>query len=472
MAAKDLRAPDGLGLPRWGSWPWRRGVVLAAGDVLALAVAWRGGLWLNQQFFSPIPPPLVWWVWFGLPSIFWVMLAVTVALFAYHGLYGTFAQAKNYVQAGWLVTVPYLVVLILVYVYDPKLDLPRSLFFSAWFGSIATVIAMRLGLGTVLRPYEQIYAYPRIFLIAPEERLNPLAAVLQRRSHCVVVGTAIAATAHSATTQQAILESGATLVLMEGMPGATLTSTVYWQLRRAGIGLRLLPSSREMLFRRGVPEVVAGLPTLRLDARPLARWEYPVKRLMDYCGAGLGVLLLLPLGLAIALAIRLDSPGPIFFRQPRIGLHGKPFRVWKFRTMVANAPQMQADLEAQNQGSDGVLFKLKADPRITPVGQFLRRTSLDELPQLLNVLQGQMSLVGPRPLPLRDVAHFEEWHHIRHQVLPGITGLWQISGRSDIDSFDDAARLDLYYIDNWSLNLDLDILLETCRIVFLGKGAY
>jgi lipopolysaccharide/colanic/teichoic acid biosynthesis glycosyltransferase len=146
--------------------------------------------------------------------------------------------------------------------------------------------------------------------------------------------------------------------------------------------------------------------------------------------------------------------------------------VWKFRTMFADAPQRQAELEAQNQTTDGVLFKVKQDPRITRVGALLRKTSLDELPQLFNVLFGQMSLVGPRPLPIRDVAKFDAWHHIRHQVLPGMTGLWQVSGRSDIDTFDDVARLDLHYIDNWSLNLDLEILAETVGVLFGSKGAY
>lgn len=140
--------------------------------------------------------------------------------------------------------------------------------------------------------------------------------------------------------------------------------------------------------------------------------------------------------------------------------------------MVQNAPLLQAQLEANNESKDGVLFKIKDDPRRTPLGCFLRRTSLDELPQLFNVLLGQMSLVGPRPLPLRDVERFDSWHHIRHQVMPGITGLWQISGRSKIGDFNEAARLDLYYIDNWSLNLDLEILVETVRIVLFGDGAY
>jgi exopolysaccharide biosynthesis polyprenyl glycosylphosphotransferase len=197
-----------------------------------------------------------------------------------------------------------------------------------------------------------------------------------------------------------------------------------------------------------------------------------VKRGIDLVGAVLGVVLLAPVFVGIAIAIKLSSPGPVFFRQERMGLHGRVFAMWKFRTMVTNATAMQAVLEQQNESSDGVLFKLKNDPRVTRIGRFLRQTSLDELPQLFNVLMGQMSLVGPRPLPLRDVERFDPWHHTRHQVLPGITGLWQISGRSEIDAFNDAARLDLYYIDHWCLNLDLEILLETIRIVLFGKGAY
>ncbi len=468
---QDLRAPRRLRLRDALTWSSQRGLMLMAGDILALALSWHLARSLNQ-LFSPIPPQLVWWTWLGLPSLFWVMVACTLALFTSAGLYRSTHHIKNYLQAGKLVSAIYLASLVVMYFYDPKLDLPRSLFFSAWISSVGFVVIARVVVTLALRPLERLHTPARVFLIAPAQRLKRLADILDQRAKVPVIGAALASTANSNTTYQAILASKATLVLAESIPSADLASELYWKLRRAGISMQLLPTSRDMLYRRGQPETVAGLPTLRLDAPLVGGWDYRVKRWMDYLGAGLGVVLLAPVFLAIAVAIRLDSPGPIFFRQERVGLHGKLFRVWKFRTMAADASQRQAQLEQHNETADGILFKVKHDPRVTRVGALLRRTSLDELPQLFNVLCGQMSLVGPRPLPVRDVAKFDGWHNIRHQVLPGVTGLWQISGRSDIDTFDDVARLDLHYIDNWSLNLDLAILAETVGIVFLGKGAY
>ncbi len=203
--------------------------------------------------------------------------------------------------------------------------------------------------------------------------------------------------------------------------------------------------------------------------------QYIAKRVIDFVGAGLGLVLLSPLMLGIALLIRLDSTGPIFFRQQRLGHGGKPFLVWKFRTMVVNAEQLLKELERLNESAGGVLFKMKEDPRVTRVGKFLRRTSLDELPQLFNVLQGHLSLVGPRPLQLRDCNLANEAYPDvftkRLTVIPGVTGLWQVSGRSNV-AFDDMLHLDIHYIQNWSLGLDLRIIWQTIQVVLISKGAY
>jgi exopolysaccharide biosynthesis polyprenyl glycosylphosphotransferase len=195
-----------------------------------------------------------------------------------------------------------------------------------------------------------------------------------------------------------------------------------------------------------------------------------IKRTFDLTGAALGLLVLSPLLLLSMLCIRLSGPGPIFFSQARYGLNKRRFPMYKFRSMVPDAEAQQAALEHLNEAG-GPVFKIKHDPRITPIGRLLRKTSLDELPQLWNVIRGDMSLVGPRPLPMRDVGRFSDLHLIRRfSVKPGMTGLWQVSGRSDT-SFDGWIKLDLFYIDNWSLMMDFHILLRTLPAVLRGSGA-
>jgi lipopolysaccharide/colanic/teichoic acid biosynthesis glycosyltransferase len=213
----------------------------------------------------------------------------------------------------------------------------------------------------------------------------------------------------------------------------------------------------------------AALPRRR------SRFEHAAKRIVDVVGAGLGLLALSPLLLVVALAIRFDSKGPILFRQRRLGLAGQEFRMWKLRTMVEHAESLFAGLESVNESPGGALFKIRYDPRITRVGRFLRRTSLDELPQLLNVLQGQMSLVGPRPLSLRDCERFRridaERFERRLTVLPGLTGPWQVSGRSDLGSTR-LLDLDLEYVDRWNLLWDLRLIAQTVPVVLSQRGAY
>ena len=213
-----------------------------------------------------------------------------------------------------------------------------------------------------------------------------------------------------------------------------------------------------------------GVPLFELRPPVFAGADWVVKRTFDLLVSGALVLAGLPLWLLVAAAIKLDSRGPIFYRDLRIGLGEREFAMFKFRTMVAGADRLQPALEERNE-ADGALFKIRHDPRVTRVGRLLRRVSFDELPQVLNVLRGEMSLVGPRPLPLRDYALLEDWHRKRYLVLPGMTGLWQISGRSGL-TFDDLVRLDFYYLDNWSIWLDISILVKTPVAVLARKGAY
>src|SRR5580692_57970 len=214
-----------------------------------------------------------------------------------------------------------------------------------------------------------------------------------------------------------------------------------------------------------------GRPLLVFRTTPEASWQSLAKKSLDFFGSFVLLILLSPVFLIIAAAIKATTRGPVFFKQQRSGLSGAPFTLYKFRTMVTNAEQFQHELAAMNEMS-GPVFKLTKDPRITPIGKFLRKFSIDELPQLFNVLRGEMSLVGPRPLPVNEVKRFNYLAHRRRlSVKPGLTCLWQVSGRNQITDFRDWLRLDLEYIDNWSIWLDLLILLRTIPAVVAGTGA-
>jgi exopolysaccharide biosynthesis polyprenyl glycosylphosphotransferase len=237
-----------------------------------------------------------------------------------------------------------------------------------------------------------------------------------------------------------------------------------------GVTVQVAPSTMEILIDRA--EFVPGqtVPLFKLRPPVVQGIDYALKRTFDLVLSTIGLVFAAPVLLAIALAVKLSSSGPVIYRSVRPGIAGRPFYCFKFRTMREHADQIQADLEPLNEKS-GALFKIRHDPRLTKVGRFLRRYSLDELPQLVNVIRGEMSLVGPRPLPMRDFNRLEEWHKKRYLVLPGITGLWQISGRSELD-FDDLVRLDFLYLERWSIMLDLSILLKTIPAVLSRRGAF
>ena len=253
------------------------------------------------------------------------------------------------------------------------------------------------------------------------------------------------------------------------MDGVRLRS-LAWELEKTGTDLCLSPALLDVAGPRTTIRPTAGLTLLHVDHPQLAGLRLVLKGLFDRCVAAVALILLAPVLATLAAVIRLCDRGPALFTQTRVGKNGHVFRIYKFRTMVADAEQRRAELLPSND-SDGVLFKLRADPRVTALGVYLRRWSIDELPQLLNVLLGHMSLVGPRPALPDEAERYAEHVRRRLVVKPGLTGLWQINGRSDL-SWDESVRLDLRYVENWSFALDLQILWKTLSAIVGGSGAY
>jgi exopolysaccharide biosynthesis polyprenyl glycosylphosphotransferase len=279
----------------------------------------------------------------------------------------------------------------------------------------------------------------------------------------------------------AIREAGANEVIIadSNVPGEALFDVMMRVGRRRGVEFRIAPSLFNFLPRKTEVDQIGALPMITLFRSPLSSVARVVKRTSDLIIASLATLLLLPLWSLIALLIKMDSRGSIFYRQERVGMDGRIFLCYKFRTMQADTNDsthrefqrryIAGEAEADPNGDGAPVYKLKADPRITSVGRWLRRASLDELPQLLNVLRGDMSIVGPRPPIPYEVESYELWHRKRLDMKPGMTGLWQVSGRNRLP-FDEMVRLDLFYIENWSLLLDLKIILKTLPVMLRGDA--
>ena len=245
-----------------------------------------------------------------------------------------------------------------------------------------------------------------------------------------------------------------------------------WELEKTGTDLCVSPALLDVAGPRTTIRQTAGLTLLHVDHPQLSGLRLVLKDLFDRCFAAVALILLSPLLAALWVAVWLQDGGPALFTQTRVGKHGRVFRIYKFRTMVVDAEQRRAELFAANDAdADGVLFKIRKDPRVTAVGTHLRRWSVDELPQLANVLRGDMSLVGPRPALPDEAAKYADYVRRRLVVKPGITGLWQVSGRSDL-SWEESVRLDLRYVENWSLALDLQILWKTIAVLLRRSGAY
>jgi exopolysaccharide biosynthesis polyprenyl glycosylphosphotransferase len=247
--------------------------------------------------------------------------------------------------------------------------------------------------------------------------------------------------------------------------------TLAWELEKTGTDLCVAPALLDVAGPRTTVRPTAGMTLLHVDHPQLSGPRQVVKDLFDRCAAAFGLFALTPLLLAIAAIIKLSDNGPALFTQTRVGKGGEIFKIYKFRTMVVNAEALLSEVREENESEGGVLFKIRKDPRITAIGAKLRKSSLDELPQLINVLKGEMSLVGPRPALPEEAAKYADHVRRRLVVKPGLTGMWQVNGRSEL-SWDESVRMDLRYVENWSFALDLQILWKTFSVIFRGDGAY
>lgn len=481
LPRRDLRAPRSFHFGRGTGVGLVRSLAFVLLDTLLLSLSWIAATgivervdWLQSvdSFKLLTSSP-------GQPAFLWPILVITQTTLASAGLYDERESRRQFARLLKSLTMAQAILIMMAFLYEPGLVVSRSTFVLAWLFSILFVVSGRLLAETTITMLRQTGTVSRpIFLVGTlrDRLIAHIALKLISNKEFKIIGQLDLNEKSSRDRWPEILndivEQGVGEIFVCSWQSIEDPIAFYWNLKSRGIHLRILPIGLEVPHQSPKIEMIGGLLSIQFQPPALVGGDFWTKRIFDLVVSSLILLLSAPLFITIALLIKLDSPGPIFYRQTRVGLRGRHIKVWKFRTMVINADKLMKELEAKNEIKGGVLFKMKDDPRITKVGKFLRRYSLDEIPQLINVLFGQMSLVGPRPLPLRDVDGFAPHHHFRHNVMPGITGLWQVRGRSDITDFDDAFKLDMLYIQNWSLALDFQILIKTVQVVLGSKGAY
>ena len=465
----DLRAPTFARFRKGVAIDWLRISTLILLDSALLGLAWQCAQ------ISEVSAAFSWQLT-NTPISLWGIMATQVWFIAARGLYESGAKRRQYFGLIMALTLAHMLLMLVVSVYQPNQLTLEPVFLWAWLLSIVFTCTGRFVVDVAIARLRQFGAgcYPSLIICCPNDA-RPAIRQLERQHRYQVLGWVDVSSLNSSgweATLENIRHYNVSEVFLSSRTKVENPMFLYWSLRNAGIRLHILASGVDTPVRRAEVLLANQAPAITFSPPLITGSDFWFKRSFDFCSALLILVLASPLYLAIALAIKLDSPGPIFYKQTRVGLHGRHFKAWKFRTMVTNADQLQKQLESMNETQDGILFKIKDDPRITRAGKFLRQYSLDELAQVFNVLRGEMSLVGPRPLPIRDTEKFADHHYIRHFVLPGITGMWQVSGRSDILDFDQVVRLDVAYIENWSLWLDLRILLKTVQVVLQKTGAY
>ena len=455
---------------------WRAGV----GDFTCAVVA--GVLAVQARFLSQGSQPAAYLAFTGILPVLW-----TVAVALAGGYDARFIgvgsdEFRRLVNAAASLTAAVAIVS-----YALKLEVARGYVALAMPSTAVLDLTMRYWLRKHLhRRRNDGQCLRRVVVVGHALAVAELADMLNRSSYhgMSIVGACLADTSRASSitgipvfggldnVAVAVDSFGADTVAVLSCPemnGSRLRE-LGWALEQTSTELCVASALLDVAGPRTTIRPIAGLPLLHVDRAELGGARRLVKGALDRLAAGLALLLLLPAFVVIGLAIWLSDRGHVFFRQTRVGKNGETFDVWKFRTMVMDAEQRRAELAALNDAT-GVLFKMRRDPRVTTVGAWLRRWSLDELPQLINVAIGEMSLVGPRPALPQETARYGDDMQRRLKVKPGITGLWQVSGRSDLP-YEEAVRLDVRYVENWSVALDLQILWKTCAAVLRGSGAY
>jgi exopolysaccharide biosynthesis polyprenyl glycosylphosphotransferase len=444
-------------------------VVLALVTAIGLKAAVRGDFELSE-------------VWHATRDVVAFACLVTLLLFARSGLYAERASRPGLTRIVASLTQVAAVALIFALVQGQEFSsyyvFYGSLFFAVLYVSTFRFVYERVT-GWILR----MAGYRRnAVLVGTGAHIEAVAHALDASAHSpinVIGFISMTPRPHNGLRSLGTLDHLPEVLRENTVDEVIITDPDFPQLEAVelvdrchahGVRVRIAPSTMEILIHRAEFVPGQGVPLFEMRPPVFEGIDFAVKRTFDLVCASLLLLVLSPVLLASALVVKATSRGPLIYRSRRPGIGGQPFDCLKFRTMYEGSERAQAELEAANEAS-GALFKIRSDPRVTSVGRVLRRFSIDELPQLWNVIRGEMSLVGPRPLPQRDYEQLEDWHRKRYLVLPGVTGLWQVSGRSDLD-FDDLVRLDFLYLERWSVFLDLTIMVKTVPAVLSRRGAF
>jgi len=486
LSTSPVIAPSGAVAPAWSR---RYRLRLSASDtvivVIAVMAAYATRFWWGEPAagFSALAAGY-WWIT-ATVIVTWVL-----ALAAYHSrdarVVGIGLDEYRRVVSASVVTFGILAIIFLIF----KVDVARGFFVLALPLGLAGLALNRLLWRRWLVRQRGIgnYLY-RAIVVGDAPDVDYVVSQIGKRGDALynVIGAAVTGVSSGSITvdghQFAIVSDisdvagaaanlGVDAVIVAGHPsvGDNFTRDLGWNLEGTAADLVVATQLTNVAGPRIHFRPVEGLPLMHVELPQFGGGKHVLKRGVDVVASGAALLLLMPLMLMIGFLVRRDSSGPVLFRQERIGRGGEPFSMLKFRSMVATAEDDLAGLLDSNQGA-GVLFKMKNDPRVTQVGEFLRKYSLDELPQLWNIFTGDMSLVGPRPPLANEVAGYEDHVHRRLYIKPGLTGMWQVNGRSDLD-WDESVRLDLYYVENWSLAGDLVIMWRTLKVLRTAAGAY